>query len=136
MPFDLIKGILGDLDYNDNDRRWPPKIGSTIIVRVPNYREYFIGKVLDHLWSKTAITIRLINHIDYVDPTLKLNNIADKGVLLVLPTFGWRYVDRILLQTLLAAESPDKINTINTNIEHGYQKLLRIIEIEQQKRLK
>lgn len=83
---------------NINNPLWPPKIGKVVMIINPKYSETFVGRVLKTIWNETGAVIVLLNHRDYVENVLANQNIVSqlqggKGLYLLLPTHGWKYID-------------------------------------------
>lgn len=118
-------GLFGILIREENPQ-WPPKIGSTIVACNPNYKELFIGRVLDNVWNKTASVMVLLNNRNYVETalisqTVIPGNHQGKGLFLLLPTYAWKYVDKKTFQTLMKAKSPGLVRLVNDDIQKSYQ---------------
>lgn len=90
--------IRGALNKSSNPK-FPPAIGSVVAIDHPNHRNnLFVGTVKQHLWNNTASLILLLNNSDHKEVELEKRGIVSKGsstagMLTLLPTHGWTYVD-------------------------------------------
>lgn len=123
MDYKQVGGMIGELNPKDNPR-WPPIIGETVVIKTPNYKEFFIGRTLTNIWNNTACIIALLNNNDYIDTTIARNNLvgnnSGKGVFLLLPAYGWKYIDNKTLNIMLRTTDTDLISRINKNIQQKY----------------
>jgi hypothetical protein len=123
--------VLGQLIYEENPP-WGPKIGSTVIIKNPNYREIFLGKVYKTIWNNTAAIIVLLNNRDYTEIAFLTQNILGKtggqGLFLLLPSYSWKYVDDQTFELIKNLNSKDLTNLINKNINQKYSEFIDKID--------
>lgn len=75
---------------------WPPKVNTTIAVKMMYDKNLYVGKVLSNLDNSETI-IELLNNKDYYDPGVdkfkaQFNLSNSKGHMIVVPSYGWRYL--------------------------------------------
>ncbi len=117
--------LLSDNSRNPN---FPPKLDSNIIAKLPNKKGFFIGKVVKNILNNTSSIIFLFNQRDYLDPSLEINKITDKkGLLLLLPAYGWTYLTKDIKKLLLKYNEGDDLNAEAIN---NYRDMISRIEPE------
>ena len=90
--------IQGKIDKQYN-RTWAPIINSLVIIDHPKYVDnLFLGFIHKYLWEMEACLVLLLNNTDYVEKILVEHKIVDnelmaKGTFVLLPSFGWKYVN-------------------------------------------
>lgn len=87
--------ISGTIEKHYN-QSWPPKINSYVIA---SYDEkIFLGFIYRYMWEMKACIMILLNNLDYVEKILSDHNIVDselaaKGIFILSPENGWKYVN-------------------------------------------
>jgi hypothetical protein len=125
---ELIGGNFNDIKSIENPK-WPPLVGKTVIIKNPNYKETFIGKIFQNIWNNTSSVILLMNHQDYIDDTLKTQNIipgkhSGRGLFLLLPGYAWRYLSDDSLNNIVKMYgSLDNITNIHQTVADKYNNI-------------
>ena len=95
------------IKYIPPDKKWPPQTGSVVMVKRPDRKEIFIGRVSRLLWNQTAALCTLLNNKNYIERMVRgFKDIpkdfrGGKGILLLLPSYEWDIVDERQLGELL-----------------------------------
>ncbi len=107
--------ITGTLSKEFNPK-WPPQLGSLIVTEHPQYNNnLFVGTVHKYLSGDNATIITLINNKQYRELILEKRGIVPKGtsdgILLVFPTYGWKYIDLDKFNKLFHQHSTPNLQT-------------------------
>jgi hypothetical protein len=119
--------ITGNINKEFNPK-WPPNISSLVVFNIPNQKFLFIGKVFSINENNTLCVILLVNEQDYIDNYITENkllppNIEPTGFSILVPSMGWRYVDRDKFSKILKSNRFN-LNKISSDIKFNYDKLL------------
>ncbi|CAH6421491.1 Hypothetical protein KVN_LOCUS304 [uncultured virus] len=122
--FNIINNLA---QYEKN--AWPPNINKIIIIKHPQYKENFIGKVYKCIWDNTAVICLLLNNKNYIEPVLQNNDIIKgnhngKGLFLLLPTYQWTYIDQKKFYKYLNSFPKEKIDEIDFKIKTNYNSMI------------
>lgn len=124
MSFKIVGSV--NPEYNPH---WPPIINSTVIVHTPHNTNLCIGQVHSLSNNSTVAIILLINNVKFTDPFLVKHNLIPKGMsnhgfLALVPSYGWRYIDKTKLQKILMDNNVSMVNTIHKDIKYRLDDLL------------
>lgn len=125
----LVGGNFNNTSKMQNPK-WPPTAGKIIIAKAPNYKETFIGKVFQNIWNNTASVLLLMNNKDYIEETLRSNEIVSgkhggRGLFLLLPSYNWQYVTSSGLDKIVQLYGNlDSVKDVNVFVKEGYDKFI------------
>lgn len=127
----MNKKIIGTIS-NEKNPRWPPKINTIIVAEHPNYKNnLFVGSVYKLLSDYSGAIILLLNNQNYVETILEQKKIvpqnASKGLFLLLPMNGWRYVNVNKYKKIFDGNNQKNLDKINQDIKIKYQNMLKNI---------
>ena len=94
---------------------WPPIVGTTINVKIPNDDKTFSGVVSENVWNDTASIIKLDNS-NYVEVSLKEDIKWNNGIgyFLFLPDYFWSSSDKNILD--ITGDTANQKSTNNDDI--------------------
>lgn len=122
--------ITGTMSKEGNPQ-WPPKLRSLVVIEHNDIKNnLFVGSVFKHVLNGSASIIFLINNTDHTENIIAekklLENVQDvtntKGLLLLVPTFGWRYVNEKKLREI--SEKID-VSSMQGEINKKYRELIQ-----------
>ena len=122
--------IIIDKKINSSDNpSWPPLANSIIILYHPEYKKTFIGKLHALEWNNTIGILILLDRTKHVDTFLVKNGLIPSGYkthgfILLLPSYGWRYLTEHQMRELLDLANITNLQSIHNLIKHNYDKLL------------
>jgi len=130
----MNKRITGSLP-NEHNPKWPPKVGSLIIMEHPNYKNnLFMGSVYENLLeggSSIGAIILLLNNREHTEPALEHRGLipkgsSSKGLFLLLQIHGWRYVDLNKYNNLFGKHgSSADISKMHTDIKAKFDGIIK-----------
>lgn len=97
--------ITGTL-ANKETPKWPPQIGSIIIVDHPMYpNNLLLGSINKYIWDCTAIIVILFNNRNHEEKILEEKKEVpvgkSKGLFMLLPSYKWTYIKMDKLEQIL-----------------------------------
>ena len=116
----MNKKIIGNLNDHRNPE-WPPKLFSILIINHPSKKyenNIFLGFCYKYLWDIKACLILLFNNTNYVENILVDRAIVKdkehaKGIIVLLPTHKWNYIDEKRFETAFKVNKSDMTKNMN-----------------------
>jgi hypothetical protein len=98
--------IFTELKKRSNPK-WPPDVGSTVVVKQEFRTGHYIGDVIENIWNNTASVILLRNNKNYVELSLinEPKYKGAKGIFLLLPLYAWQYIPSAIEIDVILPES-------------------------------